>query len=156
MCITDSNSFWVSSSLNSQALLMQDFDYMQFVLTDRLVPIMLIKLPIMLWSNAPEFYLLCSNYAPYASQHFPQIQHFLFLILLKSQNHEQLSVVYFFQILCNFVFLMSSAHLVIHIRTCTNTLNYFLLRLQLQFDKVLATTDSLKSLNTVKACRFCQ
>ena len=30
----------------------------------RLVPIMLLKLPIMLWSNAPEFYLLCSNYAP--------------------------------------------------------------------------------------------
>ena len=30
----------------------------------RLVPIMLLKLPIMLWSNAPEFSLLCSNYAP--------------------------------------------------------------------------------------------
>ena len=30
----------------------------------RLVPIMLLKLPIMLWSNAPEFYPLCSNYAP--------------------------------------------------------------------------------------------
>ena len=34
----------------------------------RLVPIMLLKLPIMLWSNAPEFFLLCSNYAPYVSQ----------------------------------------------------------------------------------------
>ena len=30
----------------------------------RLVPIMLLKLPIMLWSNAPEFYPLCSNYDP--------------------------------------------------------------------------------------------
>ena len=27
-------------------------------------PIMLFKLPIMLWSNAPIFFLLCSNYAP--------------------------------------------------------------------------------------------
>ena len=48
----------------------------------RLVPIMLLKLPIMLWSNAPEFCLLCSYYAPYVSRS-PQIQHFLFLILLK-------------------------------------------------------------------------
>ena len=30
----------------------------------RLVPNMLLTLPIMLWSNAPEFYPLCSNYAP--------------------------------------------------------------------------------------------
>ena len=29
----------------------------------RLAPIMLLKLPIMLWSNAPMFFLLCSNYA---------------------------------------------------------------------------------------------
>ena len=29
----------------------------------RLVPIMLLKLPIMLWSNALEFCQLCSNYA---------------------------------------------------------------------------------------------
>ena len=33
-------------------------------IVSRLVPIMLLKLPIMLWSNAPEFYPLCSNYAP--------------------------------------------------------------------------------------------
>ena len=33
--------------------------------------------------------LLCSNYVPYyVSQYTPQIQHFLSLILLKSQNHE--------------------------------------------------------------------
>ena len=31
---------------------------------NRLAPIMLLKLPIMLWSNAPIFFLLCSNYAP--------------------------------------------------------------------------------------------
>ena len=30
----------------------------------RLAPIMLLKLPIMFWSNAPIFFLLCSNYAP--------------------------------------------------------------------------------------------
>ena len=31
----------------------------------RLAPInILLKLPIMLWSNASEFYPLCSNYAP--------------------------------------------------------------------------------------------
>ena len=30
--------------------------------------------PIMLWSNAPKFCLLCSNYAPYVSQYSPQIQ----------------------------------------------------------------------------------
>ena len=30
---------------------------------------MLLKLSIMRWSNAPEFYLLCSNYAPYVSQY---------------------------------------------------------------------------------------
>ena len=41
----------------------------------RLVPIMLLKLPIMLWSNAPKFPLLCSNYAPLCST---IIQHFLF------------------------------------------------------------------------------
>ena len=52
------------------------------------MPIMLLKLPIMLWSNAPKFCLLCSNYAPYVSQYAPQIEHFLSLILPKSQNHE--------------------------------------------------------------------
>ena len=51
----------------------------------RLVPIMLLKLPIMLWSNALEFCLLCSNYAPYMNHFAPQIQYFLSLIL---QNHE--------------------------------------------------------------------
>ena len=30
----------------------------------RLVPIMLLKLPIIPYNNAPEFYPLCSNYAP--------------------------------------------------------------------------------------------
>ena len=48
---------------------------------NRLVPIMLLKLPIMLWSNVPEFCLLCSNYAPYVSQYAPQIQRFLSVIL---------------------------------------------------------------------------
>ena len=35
-----------------------------------------LKLPIMLWSNAPEFRLLCSNYAPYTIHYAPQIQEF--------------------------------------------------------------------------------
>ena len=35
--------------------------------SNRLVPIMLLKLPIMLWSNAPEFYPLCS-----INQHYAQ------------------------------------------------------------------------------------
>ena len=48
---------------------------------NRLVPVMLLKLPIMLWSNVPEFCLLCSNYAPYVSQYAPQIQRFLSVIL---------------------------------------------------------------------------
>ena len=49
------------------------------------MPIMLLKLPIMLWSNALEFCLLCSNNAPYMNHFALQIQHFLSLIL---QNHE--------------------------------------------------------------------
>ena len=32
--------------------------YYTVVISDRLVPIMLLKLPIMLWSNVPEFSLL--------------------------------------------------------------------------------------------------
>ena len=36
--------------------------------SSRLAPIMLLKLPIMLWSNAPMFFLLCSNYAPLCSK----------------------------------------------------------------------------------------
>ena len=51
----------------------------------KLVPIMLLKLPVMLWNIAPEFCLLCSNYAPYVSQYAPQIQH---LPSLKSQKHK--------------------------------------------------------------------
>ena len=56
----------------------------------------LLKLPIK--SNAPEFWLLCSNYVPciYVSQYSyaPQNQHFL---SLKSQNHEyQLSLFIYF------------------------------------------------------------
>ena len=57
-------------------------------LCSRLMPIMLLKLPMILWSNAPEFCLLCSNYAPYVSWYVPQIQYFLSFIVLKSQNHE--------------------------------------------------------------------
>ena len=34
---------------------------------NRIVPMMLVKLPIMLCSNAPELCLLCSIYAPYVN-----------------------------------------------------------------------------------------
>ena len=44
---------------------------------------MVLKLPIMLWSNVSEFYLLCLIYAPHAKHYPRQIQHFIFLILLK-------------------------------------------------------------------------
>ena len=43
----------------------------------------LLKLPIMLWSNAPEFCLLCSNYAPY--------QEFFFLSLCKPVSPQIMS-----------------------------------------------------------------
>ena len=46
----------------------------------RLVPIVLLKLSIMLWSNASEFCLLCSIYAPYVEHYALQIQQFLFLL----------------------------------------------------------------------------
>ena len=49
----------------------------------RLVPIMLLKLPIMVWSNAPEFCLLSSIYAPYVQQFALQIQCFISLMPLK-------------------------------------------------------------------------
>ena len=47
----------------------------------RLVPIMLLKFPIM----SPKFCLLCSIYAPYVNHHALQIQQFISLILLKLQ-----------------------------------------------------------------------
>ena len=66
--------------------------------TSRLMPIMLLKLPIMLWRNALEFCLLYSNYAPYVSQCSPQIQHFL---SLEPQIHEhKQSLLYLFSKLC--------------------------------------------------------
>ena len=42
---------------------------------------MLLKLPIMLWSNAPEFCLLRSIYASYVKHYALQIQHFISLML---------------------------------------------------------------------------
>ena len=53
-------------------------------ITTRLVPIMLLKSPIMLWINALEFYLLCSIDAPYFKHYSLQIQCFISLILLMS------------------------------------------------------------------------
>ena len=58
------------------------------LLRGRLVPIMLLKLPIMLCSNATEFCLSCSIYAPYVKHNALQIQHFVSLIVLKLENHE--------------------------------------------------------------------
>ena len=42
----------------------QEYGWHSKYVGTRLVPIMLLKLPIILWSNAPIFFLLCSNYAP--------------------------------------------------------------------------------------------
>ena len=82
-----------------------------------LVTIMLLKLPIMLWSNAPEFYLLCSFYAPHVKHYALEIQRFISLIILKLQL---------------LVLLQSSTQLTIHLtRTYMNTLNSFLLHLPL-------------------------
>ena len=48
--------------------------------SNRLVPMLLLKLPIMLCSNAPELCLLCS---PYVNYYALQIQHFVSYL----QNH---------------------------------------------------------------------
>ena len=62
------------------------------ILRLRFVPIMLLKLPIMLWSNALEICLVCSNYAPYMNHFALQIQHFLSLIMAyKIMNISSLS-----------------------------------------------------------------
>ena len=56
--------------------------YYTVVISDRLVPIMLLKLPIMLWSNVPEFCLLamlklCSICKPVFSTNliFPSVSY---------------------------------------------------------------------------------
>ena len=54
----------------------------------KLVPIMLLKFPIKLWSSAPESCLLYSIYALYVKHYSLQIQQFISLILLKLQNHD--------------------------------------------------------------------
>ena len=55
----------------------------------RLVPIMLLKLPIVLWSNAPEFCLLCSKYAPHVKHYALQIQHLFILCYI---NYKIMSI----------------------------------------------------------------
>ena len=55
-----------------------------FHLWIRLVPIMLLKLSIVLWINAPGFCVLCSNYAWLCHINLT----FLSLMPLKWQNHE--------------------------------------------------------------------
>ena len=59
----------------------------------RLVPIMLLNLPFMLWNNASEFCLLCSVCKPVSSTNstFP----FFY------PNHEYQQFLFIFQILCN-------------------------------------------------------
>ena len=84
----------------------------------------------MLWSNAPEFCLLCSICKP---------QNLTFLFPYSTQlNHKIMSIsslyLFIFQMLCNFVFLVSqflqsSTHLATQICTCINSLNSFLLHL---------------------------
>ena len=81
----------------------------------RLVPIMLLKLPIYhAWSNAPEFCLLCYMQA--------SILHKFNISLLKSQNHEYQQSLFTVAIhaISSFylVPLQSSTHLAVHI-LCT-------------------------------------
>ena len=52
----------------------------------RLVPIMLLKLPSMLQSNAPAYY--AQFYALYVKYYALQIQHFNSFILIKLQHHK--------------------------------------------------------------------
>ena len=82
----------------ASVVIWQGFEVYSLVV--RLVPIMLLNLAIMLWSNAPEFCLLCSNYGPYVSQCSPLIEHFLSFILIMSISSLYLFI---FQILCNLV-----------------------------------------------------
>ena len=58
--------------------------YIHILAILRLVPIVLLKLPIiMLWSNAPEFCLICSNYVPYVN-HF-MLHKFNIIFLLNNK-----------------------------------------------------------------------
>ena len=55
---------------------------------------MLLKLPSMLWSNAPEFFLLCSIYAPHV-KHYALQFNVLFLLLenMSISSHSSSSTV---------------------------------------------------------------
>ena len=88
-------------------------------ITTRLVPVMLLKSPIMLWINALEFYLLCSIDVPYFKHYSLQIQCFISLILLMSIS--SLSSSFTVQHTINNSFM----------HVYTHTLNSFLLHLQL-------------------------
>ena len=111
---------------------------------------LLLKLPIMLWSNALEFCLLCSIYAPCVKYYALQIQHFSLLNLLKSQNLEYIS--------------LSNSSTVQHTINNSSTYVYkhfefifvaFATYLNAYFDKII-TTDSPKSHNPVKNVHFPQ
>ena len=116
----------------------------------------------MLWSNAPEFCVLCSNYAPYVSQYSPQIQHiapFSYPTYLK-YNIMSIScavLIYLFSKYCaissQLVPLQSSTHLAIHIHSYMY--QHFEFLFVTQFDKVI-TTDSLKSHNPVQSMYIMQ
>ena len=91
---------------------------------------MLLKLPIMLWSNVPEFSLLCSNYAPLCSTKFN-----IFLLLS-----------YLNYIIMSINSLSSSSTVIkIYLRTHINTLNSLLLHFATLVNTYL--TKSLPHIN---------
>ena len=115
-----------------------------------LVLIMLLKLSIILWSNASEFCLLCSIYAPYVKYYTLQIQYFISLILLKLQNYSisSLSSSSTVQYTINNLSIYLYQHFEFIFVTFATLVNAY-------FDKII-TTDSPKSNNPVKSVHFTQ
>ena len=78
---------------------------------------MLLKLPIMPWSNAPEFSLLCSNYAPLCSTN--STFSFSFHYIIMSINSLSSSSIVLTIYLCTHINTLNS--LLLHFATLVNT-----------------------------------
>ena len=96
----------------------------------RLVPIMLLKFPIILWSNAPKFaYYAQIMLHMQSSSYAPQIKHFIYLILLKSLKFISIGSLYLFNSkycailsfwligFCTVLHTYSNSHAYVHILT---------------------------------------
>ena len=95
---------------------------------------MLLKLPIMLWSSAPEFCLLCSIYAPHVKHYMLYKYNVLFLLLYSSLSSSSIQ---------------SSTQFTIHLRMCINTLNS-----SLQLYSVLILTQPYIFTKISQSCAF--